>query len=175
MWVFKPSPGCKDMHYLANTSLSGNCTPGSRPYSDLVDDWADSICTQQLKLESFSNAACMYNSMRLAYASFQLMHVTRWPWCLSKSSEPCRKKFLQHSLLHHQGEFWHVSTSVWWQLWQCNQNYPSGPFLRAILPTNGKSRVLKQLTEDKSAHNSTTKVSFSTKNHMFWSAHESSQ
>jgi len=32
--------------FLAITS--GNHTPGSRSYSDLLDTWADSVCTHQL-------------------------------------------------------------------------------------------------------------------------------
>jgi len=32
--------------------LKCNRTPGSRPYSDLVDDWADSVCIHQFVLKS---------------------------------------------------------------------------------------------------------------------------
>ena len=30
---------------------SGNCTPGNRSYSDLLDTWADSVCIHQLILK----------------------------------------------------------------------------------------------------------------------------
>ena len=54
-------------------------------------------------------------------------------------------------------------------------NHGSEHFLRAVLPTNIKAGHLGNggQWEDKSAHNSTTKVSFSIKIHTFWSAHES--
>ena len=34
--------------YTFLTFSSGNCTSGSRSYSDLVDTWADSVCIHQL-------------------------------------------------------------------------------------------------------------------------------
>jgi len=43
---------------------SGNHTPGSRSYSDLVDTWADSICIHQLVLRPCSKSASMRYSCR---------------------------------------------------------------------------------------------------------------
>ena len=76
------SPGCTRLVYSCDSPLHplfylipwwntmiyhrfGNCflsltkwhhTPCSRPYSDLVDDWADFVCTPQLTLKSCSKA-----------------------------------------------------------------------------------------------------------------------
>jgi len=48
---------------------------------------------------------------------------------------------------------------------QCSQNL-CGPFLRAVLPTKAEAsaRAMAAEKEDKTTHNSSTKVSFSTKN-----------
>ena len=60
---------------------SGNCTPGSRSYSDLVDTWADFVCIHQLVLRPCPKSASMqYNCRRLTYGLFQLTHITWWPW-----------------------------------------------------------------------------------------------
>jgi len=45
---------------------SGNRTPGSRSYSDLVDTWANSVCIHQLVLKLCSKST--------SSGSFQLMH-----------------------------------------------------------------------------------------------------
>jgi len=37
------------------------------------------------------------------------------------------KKWVQHSWLHHQGEFWHISINAWWQWWQCIVRILVGP------------------------------------------------
>jgi len=42
--------------YFVNPT-SGNHTPGTGSYSDLVDDWAYSVCTHSLILKSPSKAA----------------------------------------------------------------------------------------------------------------------
>jgi len=52
----------------------GNRTPGSRPYSDLVDDWADCLHPPAHTRVLFNG--CLCNSTRLAYGLFQLMHIT---------------------------------------------------------------------------------------------------
>ena len=57
---------------------SGNCTPGSRSYSDLVDTWADSVCIHQLVLRPCPKSASMqYNCRWLTYGLFQLTHTSR--------------------------------------------------------------------------------------------------
>jgi len=38
----------------------GSHAPGSRPYSDLVNSWADSVCSRQLVLNP-SFKGCPYN------------------------------------------------------------------------------------------------------------------
>jgi len=43
---------------------SGNCTPGSRSYSDLVDTWADSVCIYQLVLRPCSKSASVQYNCR---------------------------------------------------------------------------------------------------------------
>jgi len=40
--------------HFSLSSSSGNRTPGSRSYSDLVDTWADSVCIYQLLLRPCS-------------------------------------------------------------------------------------------------------------------------
>ena len=59
---------------------SGNRTPGSRFYSDLLDTLADSVCIQQLVLKHRSKW-CSCNCRRLIHGSFQLTHVTWRPHC----------------------------------------------------------------------------------------------
>ena len=57
---------------------SGNRTPGSRSYSDLLDT---SVCIPQLVLNRHScHSKCWaysYNCRRLTYGSFQLTHISR--------------------------------------------------------------------------------------------------
>ena len=43
---------CQFFHYLSTMFSSGNRTPGSRPYLDLVNDQADSACIHMLELKS---------------------------------------------------------------------------------------------------------------------------
>ena len=74
---------------------------------------------------------------------------------------------LQHSQLRHQGEFWYVHVSAWWHSWQCSQKL-CGPFLRAVLLTNVKRWWS---WEDKSTHNSTTKVNVQHQKYTFGSGH----
>ena len=66
------------------------------------------------------------------------------------------KLVIQRSQLRHPGEFWHVSVSERQKL--------RVPLLRTVL-TRKSERALEQWCQrrDKSAHISTTKVSFSTK------------
>jgi len=57
---------CKQkLHNNLRFSSSGNRTPGSRFYSDLLDTMADFVCIHQLILK------------RLTYGSFQLTHMSR--------------------------------------------------------------------------------------------------
>jgi len=63
------------LHYLHYKS--GNRTPGSRFYSDLLDTLADFVCIHQLMLVSFKALGCSYNCMRLTCGSFQLTHMSR--------------------------------------------------------------------------------------------------
>ena len=44
-------------HCLSFIRASSNHTPGSRPYFDLVDTWADSVCIHQLVLKPCSKSA----------------------------------------------------------------------------------------------------------------------
>ena len=52
--------------FLFVVVLSGNRTPGSRSYSDLVlvDTWADSVCIHQLVLKP-----CLKSTSTMAYSS----------------------------------------------------------------------------------------------------------
>ena len=98
------------------------------------------------------------------------------PGWLSRASNGRQKedyKLLQCSQLRHQGECWHVSVSARWQSWHCSQDF-DGHFLWAVLPTKVKAGCLSNggRREDKSAHNSTTKVSFDQhQNYTFVSMH----
>jgi len=53
--------------------MSGNRTPGSRSYSDFVDNWTDSVCIHQLKLKPRSMAAPIFYMAN--FGSFQLTHI----------------------------------------------------------------------------------------------------
>jgi len=54
---------------------SGNRTPGSRFYSDLLET---SVCMHQLvDKASFKAIGCSYNCKRLTYDSFQLTYMSR--------------------------------------------------------------------------------------------------
>jgi len=44
---------------------------------------------------------CPYNSMQLAYGSFQLMHVTWWPCCSSQASNSSQKGKQIHYSAHN--------------------------------------------------------------------------
>jgi len=80
-------------------TTSGNRTPGSRSYSDLVHTLADSVCIHQLILKLCSKSASMqYNFRRLTYGSFQLTRVTWWLCCSIDgcSSEPWRPRRWQN-------------------------------------------------------------------------------
>ena len=70
------------------------------------------------------------------------------------------KKLLQRSQLRQHGEFWHVSVSERQRSRPCSQNLRV-PFLRTVLPPEALEQWRPR--RDKSAHISTTKVSFSTK------------
>ena len=48
---------------------SGNRTPGSRFYSDLLDTLADSVCIHQLVSSVVQRLGCSYNCRRLTCAS----------------------------------------------------------------------------------------------------------
>ena len=52
-------PGNTSHHFFPCYYSSGNRTPGSSLYSDLVHDRADSVCTHQLVLKPLSKAACI--------------------------------------------------------------------------------------------------------------------
>ena len=67
---------CITRHNFSPTRsvTSGNCTPGSRFYSDLLDTLADSIYIHQVVLKALG---CSYNCRRLAYDSFQLRCMSR--------------------------------------------------------------------------------------------------
>jgi len=149
--------------------------PGIRSYSDLVNDWSDSVCAHPLKLKSLSKAAhTILHSWLITRSN---AHDTWQPCCSSWTSNDGQKEdkeLSQYSHVCHQGEFRHVSISAWWQSWQCSQKFHR-PFLRAELQTYLEAGYLSNggWREDKSTHNSTTKVSFSTKMHMFWSTFES--
>ena len=43
--------------FLFTIITSGNRTPGSRSYSDLVDTWEESVCIHQLLLEPCAKSA----------------------------------------------------------------------------------------------------------------------
>ena len=64
------------IHFASMYSLlfvsSGNHTPGSRSYSDLVDTWVDSACIHQLVLVQKLPVWCRW----VAYNSFQTTHMT---------------------------------------------------------------------------------------------------
>ena len=82
---------------------SGNRTPGSRFYSDLLDTLADSICIHQLVLKP----GCSYNCRRLTYGSFQLTHMSRDDYAV-QLTEPWRPKRRQNIITSHRSEFRHV-------------------------------------------------------------------
>ena len=67
-----------------------------------------------------------------------------------------RQKLLECLQLHHTGECRHLSIRA---QWQCSQN----PFLRAVLPMEVEVSAQAVEADDKSTHNSSSKVSFSTK------------
>jgi len=63
---------------------SGNRTPGSRPYSDPVDDFlADFVRTHRVTLTQAFYVASIW---------FQLMHIMWWPCCLSWVSKGSHKE-----------------------------------------------------------------------------------
>ena len=59
-----------------NITTSGNRTPGSRFYSDLLDTWADCLYPPARTPASFKALGCSYNCRRLTYGSFQLTHMS---------------------------------------------------------------------------------------------------
>jgi len=67
-------PFTRDFFFVCHTS--GNRTPGSRFYSDLLDTLADSVCIQQLALKRCSKC-CSYNCRRLIHGSFHVTHMSR--------------------------------------------------------------------------------------------------
>jgi len=68
------------LHQFLWLMSSGNCTPGSRSYSDLVDD-GQTLFAPTSSYSSLSTQGCLIKSVWLVYGSFQLMHVTWWPYC----------------------------------------------------------------------------------------------
>ena len=114
---------------------SGNRTPGSKSYSDLLDALADSVCTHQLVVQSAAR-------LRLVPIN---AHVTWWPRCsidqvrASHGSQNEDKTLLQRSQHSHKGEFRHVSMSARQRSLRCGQNL-RGPFLRATLPDRALER-----------------------------------
>ena len=140
---------------------SGNRTPGSRFYSDLLD----TLQTWFAFTYSYSSVVKACNCRRLAYGSFQLTHVSRDDHAV-ELIEPWRqdedKTLLQRSQRCHKGEFRQVSISARQRSLRCGQNL-HGPVLRAtLLMTVGSCAQAMADTGDKRAYNSTTKVSFCT-------------
>jgi len=78
---------------------SGHHTPGSRLYSDLVDDWADRLHPPARTRVLFNG--CLCNSARLAYGLFQLMHITWQPCCLSWASYGSQKETKHYHSAHN--------------------------------------------------------------------------
>jgi len=136
---------------------SGNRTPGSRFYSDLLDT---SVCIHQLVLKRLSKRS--YNCRRLTDGSFQLTLMSRdvhaiqliLPW------RPKRRQNIITALTTlpqgwvsaHKHQYTTAITPMWTESsWAFPESYTAGSCTRA-LADNG----------DKRAHNSTTKVSFCT-------------
>ena len=116
---------------------SGNRTPGSRFYSDLLDT---SVCIRTQA--SFKALGCSYNCKRLTYGSFQLTHMSRDDTLFNWSSHGGQNEdrtILQRSQRFHKGEFRHVSMSTRQRSLRCGQNL-RGPFLRATLPDRALER-----------------------------------
>ena len=93
--------------------------------------------------------------------SFQLTHMPRGNHAQSIASNGDQKEdktLLQHSQLSQHGEFRHASVSERQRSWPCGQNLRV-PFLRTVLPPEVEESAQRR---DKSAHISTTNVSFST-------------
>ena len=142
---------------------SGNRTPGSRFYSDLLDI---SVNIYQLVLKRCSSVRLLaYYCRRLTCGSFQLTHMScddhavqlTEPWWPKRG-----RTLLQRSQRCHNGEFRHVSISTRPRSLRCGQNL-RGPFLRAtLLMRVGSCARVMRTREDKRSHNSTTKVSFCT-------------
>jgi len=57
-------------NYLICKGSSGNGSPGSRFYSDLLDTLADFICIHQFCQTSFKAVGYSYNCRQLTYGSF---------------------------------------------------------------------------------------------------------
>ena len=115
---------------------SGNRTPGSRFYSDLLDT---TVCIHQLVLKRRSKAlGCSSNCRRLAYGSFQLTHMSRDVHAVQFNWSSHGGQGEDQTLLHLSDCCRALILTCWNSpLWQrcehCGQNF-RGPFLRATLP-----------------------------------------
>ena len=121
-------------------TTSGNRTPGSRFYSDLLDALADSVCIHQLVLKRRSKQlVCSCNCRQLTYGSFQLTHMSHDDHTVqliqferAMAAKNGDKTLLQHSQHCHKGEFRHVNISARKQSLRCRHNLCRA-FLRATL------------------------------------------
>ena len=111
---------------------SGNRTPGSRFYSDLL---GTSVCIHQHVLKRVQALGCSHNCRRLTHGSFQLTHMSRDDTLFNWSSHGGQNEdrtLLQRSQRCHKGEFRHVSISARQQSLRRGHNLCK-PFLRATL------------------------------------------
>ena len=160
---------------------SGNRTPGSRFYSDLLDTWADSVCIHQLVLKHCSKAPdCSYtcNSKWLTCDPFQLMHVTWWPrcsidevWASHGGQNEC-KTLLQQSQPCHKGNFQHVSISARQRSLRYGQHLRR-PFLGATLPMTVGSCVQAMADNTETKGLIITPPSWVSAHYTFVSLHDS--
>jgi len=62
-FIINPSTSTYHLDIIIYLLSSGNRTPGSRSYSDLVDTQADSVCIHQLVLKPQSKATCIMQAV----------------------------------------------------------------------------------------------------------------
>ena len=108
---------------------SGNRTPGSRFYSDLLDTLADSVCVHQLVLKRRSKSQA---ARIIAWLVPINAHHVMFNWS-SHGGQNENRTLLQRSQRCRKGEFRHVSISTQQRLLRRGQNLRV-PFLRATPP-----------------------------------------
>ena len=125
------------LHYITRHNFSptrsvtsGNRTPGSRSYSDLLDTLEDLVCIPPTRTQaSFKALGCSFQLTHSHVMTVQLIKLVQ----ASHGGQNEDKTLLQRSQRCHKGEFRHVSISVQQRTLRCGKNL-RGPFLRVTLP-----------------------------------------